>query len=116
MRPVIIGEAPPAVQETEGDVLPSPATHVLQRQQLAGWSKQFTAVDQGFHQIAGGVKHVCRNYQVISVGFVALAGRVPFNVKRPVLDRNTGIAETTLSFGEKACGDIGEHVVNLPGG
>ena len=89
VRPVIVREPPPPVQQAEGDVLPAAPAHVLQGDQLAAGREQLPAVAQSLVQIAGGVKHVCRDNQVVSVEFEALARRLPFDVQRPVLDRHS---------------------------
>ena len=112
---VAIGETPPAVQLAEDQIHPAPAALVLKCYQQPRRCQKRTAVGKRLVQTARGVQHVGRDDQVVSVGLEALIHGILLNVQHPVVDRGAPCVETRFCFGEKACGDVGVHVVKPAG-
>ena len=92
-RPVVVGEAPPAVELPEGQVEPALTAQVLQRQQLARRRQEFAAVGQRLVQVARGVQHVGGDDDVVAVAVESLLDRIDFDVQHPVVDRRFAAAE-----------------------
>ena len=112
---VAIGETPPAVQLTEYQIHPAPATLVLKRHQQPRRCQKHAAVGKRLVQIARGVQHVGRDDHVVGVELETLIHGVLFDIQYLVVDRSAPCAETRFRFREKACGDVGVHVVKPAG-
>ena len=77
VRAVVVGEAPPAVQLPEGQIHPAETAQVLECDQLARRRHEFRAMRERFFQIAGRVKDVGRDDQVVAMRVEALLDRGP---------------------------------------
>ena len=111
MRPVAVGEPPPAVQLAERQIHPPQSAEVLERDQLSGRREQITAMSQCLLQVPRGVQHVGCDDQVITVGGIALRDGVLFDVQSAVLDASASVAEARLRFRKEARGDVRVRVV-----
>ena len=109
VRAVVVGETPPPVQLSEGQVHPAQAAQVLEGDQVSRRRQQVQAVPQGLRQVPGRVQHVGGDQQVVAVGLEALGDGVLLDIQRTVID--AFIAEARLGFGEEARGDIRVGVV-----
>ena len=114
VRAVVVGKAPPAVQLPEGQVQPTLAAQVFQRDQLARRREEREAMRQRLVKVAGRVQHVGRDYQIVAVQIEALLHRVPLDIQHPVIDRGLGAAEARFCLREEAGGDIRVDVVVAP--
>ena len=59
-----IGEAPPAIGQTKGEIDPTAGYCAFQEDQLSARLQQFTHMAQGDRQILGGMEHIGGNQQV----------------------------------------------------
>ena len=111
MRPVVVGEPPPAVQLPEREVHPPQAAQVFQRDQLPRGREQPAAMRKGLLQVSGRMQDVGREEEVVAVGREALLDGILLDVERTVLDASAPIPEPGLGLREKARRDVGVHVV-----
>ena len=110
---VVVGEPPPPVELSEGQVHPAQAAEVLQRDQLSGGREEAAAVVQRLVQGARRVQDVGGDEEVVAVQVEALPDRVLLDVERPVVDASAAVAEARFGLREEAGGDVGVHVLEL---
>ena len=116
VRPVRVGETPPARQQPEGQVQPALRRRPLDQHQQTRRRQQHPAVRERFPQVLGRVQHVRRQDQVVLVLREALLLRIALDVQHPVPHRRRPLREPLLRGSEQRGRDVREVVLRKVGG
>ena len=114
-RTVAVGEAPPAVEHSESQVLKIPSANELEGHELTLGSEKRPTVGECVAEIPGRVQHVGRDHQVVGVRIETLRSRVHLDIERLIFDVCSVGCKTRLRGGKESRRDVGEHVVEPPG-